>query len=57
MKKEKENTIEIKEEVVFGFGKKENAERVAIALCSAGYFCRIVGSSAIDYLVYVYKQL
>lgn len=51
----KENIIKIKEKTVFEFGHKENAEMVAIALCSAGYFCKIIQSNY-NYLVYVYTD-
>ena len=52
---EKREIIKIKEYTTFRFVHQENAERVAIALVSSGYFVRIVRASG-EYLAYVYGQ-
>ena len=49
-----ENLKELKEEIVFTFCHQHNADRVALALCSAGYYVNIKYSS-LENEVFVYS--
>ena len=55
MKKKKKKTIKLTEKVVFELAYLENAERIALALCRAGYFVNITkGIKSYEVLVYFY---
>ena len=53
--KDKTIKIMIEEVAVFKFAYRENAERVAIALTTSGYFTRVLRCSEIDFTGHVYK--
>lgn len=52
--KRHEVTHELVLHTELGFSKIQNAHNVAIALCSAGYFTRILDTSG-SYIVLVFK--
>ena len=52
----KTQLIKIKEKIVFEFTHYENAERVALALCSSGYFVKITTDVLSKVYVYTYDH-
>lgn len=52
----KNNIIRIEEMCIFSLMKRENVERIVVAVCSAGYFASVVNSSD-SFLVYIYKRI
>lgn len=54
-KTRKVEEVSIKEKVVFTFVHLQNAQNVAIALASAGYYVRISNSGS-GYIVWIYTD-
>jgi hypothetical protein len=53
----KQNKIELTEKVVFNLSKQQNYEAIALALCNAGYYVRIIpNASAFSINLYVYTD-
>ncbi len=57
MKKKKKlnEVMEIEEKTFFNFTQLQNAQNVALALCSSGYYIKITQTGA-GYTVWVYKH-